>query len=368
MFWTAAAVSDEMSHTRRKHIAMRLASSSPLPGAFRARALPRARGSARGAFVLASASSGPSPGARVALVTGSTDGIGLHTACRLASSGHAVILHGRDRARLDARCHGVQAARFGGGVAASYVRDFASLDDVRGLARDVLDHHPALHLLANNAGVFASGAERQLTRDGRELTFQVNVLAPFLLTGRLLPRILETAAESDDVRILNVSSISQTPSIDFDDLEADAQSYSDHRAYAHSKTMMRAFSFELHARVAALAAGPKLLTERRAAAYRAVSVLTCDPGTVNTKMLLAGWGPCGIETYEANDQFALLTDPKFANAEHRGGYHVNLACRRRPEQDSEAEREDRRRLWRVLEEATGLTYTGFERGERASRG
>lgn len=347
---------------------MRLASSSPLPGAFRARALPRARGSARGAFVLASASSGPSPGARVALVTGSTDGIGLHTACRLASSGHAVILHGRDRARLDAAAARVDAAAgSGGGVAASYVRDFASLDDVRGLARDVLDHHPALHLLANNAGVFASGAERQLTRDGRELTFQVNVLAPFLLTGRLLPRILETAAESDDVRILNVSSISQTPSIDFDDLEAE-KSYSDHRAYSHSKTMMRAFSFELHARVAALAAGPKLLTERRAAAYRAVSVLTCDPGTVNTKMLLAGWGPCGIETYEANDQFALLTDPKFANAEHRGGYHVNLARRRRPEQDSEAEREDRRRLWRVLEEATGLTYTGFERGERASRG
>jgi hypothetical protein len=30
-----------------------------------------------------------------------------------------------------------------------------------------------------------------------------------------------------------------------------------------------------------------------------VAVLTCDPGTVNTKMLLAGWGPCGVETFEA---------------------------------------------------------------------
>ena len=34
---------------------------------------------------------------------------------------------------------------------------------------------------------------------------------------------------------------------------------------------------------------------------RDVAVLACDPGTVNTKMLLAGWGPCGIETFEAID-------------------------------------------------------------------
>jgi len=38
-----------------------------------------------------------------------------------------------------------------------------------------------------------------------------------------------------------------------------------------------------------------------------------DPGTVNTKILLAGWGPCGIEPKDATDTFRLATEERFAN-------------------------------------------------------
>ena len=82
--------------------------------------------------------------------------------------------------------------------------------------------------------------------------------------------------------------------------------------------------------------------------------MSCDPGTVNTKMLLAGWGPCGVETFDANDQFELLTDAKYRDEDKsHGAYHVNRTVRQRPGEDTKKERE---RLWRVLEESTGFEY------------
>lgn len=290
----------------------------------------------------ASSGTRPDDDRRVALVTGSTDGIGLHTACRLAAAGHGVIVHGRDPARVAAARERVESvAASGGGVAGAYVRDFASLDDVRGLAHDILDAHPRLHLLDNNAGVFMP--KRVVTPDGFESTFQINVLAPYLLTGFLLPRLVDTVATSADadVRVLNVASISQLPSVEWDNLNAERR-FTDHTSYCHSKTMMKLFSFELHERLA-----------RRGGDEAKVVALTCDPGTVNTKMLLAGWGPCGIETHQANDQYELLTGEAFRGEAHRGGYHVNLACRSMP---GETNREERERLWEALEAATGWAY------------
>jgi NAD(P)-dependent dehydrogenase (short-subunit alcohol dehydrogenase family) len=174
--------------------------------------------------------------------------------------------------------------------------------------------------------------------------------------------LVETAAASGasgggggggaaDVRILNVASISQTSKIDFDNLECE-KSFSNHASYCHSKTMMKLFSFELYERVAAAAA-----KGGEPSPLRDVAVLACDPGTVNTKMLLAGWGPCGIETFEANDQFELLTRERFGNASvpesERGGYYVNRTLRETP---GGVELEDRKRLWEILERETGVTY------------
>jgi hypothetical protein len=50
-------------------------------------------------------------------------------------------------------------------------------------------------------------------------------------------------------------------------------------------------------------------------------VNTLDPGTVNTKMLLAGWGRIGIDVGSANNTFKLLTDPNVADV--TGGYFIS---------------------------------------------
>ena len=79
-------------------------------------------------------------------------------------------------------------------------------------------------------------------------------------------------------RIINVSSISAGSSIPWDNLNAE-RSYSSHSTYSLSKLAMMLFTTELAKR---LGPGPP-------------TVNTLDPGTVNTKMLVKGWGRCGIE-------------------------------------------------------------------------
>ena len=114
---------------------------------------------------------------------------------------------------------------------------FKSLDEVRDLADSLLEED-RIDVLVNNAGIGTAGP-REESDDGYELTFQVNYLAPFLLTRRLLPLIQRSAP----ARIVNVSSAGQAP-IDFDDVMLE-DSYSGVQAYCQSKLALVMFTFDL---------------------------------------------------------------------------------------------------------------------------
>jgi NAD(P)-dependent dehydrogenase (short-subunit alcohol dehydrogenase family) len=163
---------------------------------------------------------------KTALVTGSTDGLGREVARQLAALGAFVIVHGRNEERGTEVVNAIRAA--GQGDAAFHRADFASLAAVEAFARDVGDRHARLDLLINNAAA-VSGPTRQTSADGYELAFAVNYLAHFLLSYRLLP-LLEASAPA---RIVNVSSMGQTP-IDFDDVMLE-RSYNPGDAYRRSK-------------------------------------------------------------------------------------------------------------------------------------
>lgn len=128
----------------------------------------------------------PAPKAKIALVTGASAGIGLHTALGLARVGMQVVIAGRDRSRTDA-ARNMIAERVPGAVIETALADFASLADVRALAADVLARCDRLDVLVNNAGLIAPRYAE--SADGYELTIAVNHLAPFLLTNLLLDRL-----------------------------------------------------------------------------------------------------------------------------------------------------------------------------------
>jgi NAD(P)-dependent dehydrogenase (short-subunit alcohol dehydrogenase family) len=180
---------------------------------------------------------GVSLAGKTALVTGSTDGLGKEVARQLAALGAFVIVHGRNADRGEEVVRMVRAA---GGAAAFHRADLASLDGVAAFAGEIGERYDRLDLLINNAAA-VSGRERQLSADGHELAFAVNYLAHFLLTHRLLP-LLQASAPA---RVVNVSSLGQTP-IDFTDVMME-RSYDPGDAYRRSKLAQIMFTIDLAA-------------------------------------------------------------------------------------------------------------------------
>ena len=114
------------------------------------------------------------------LVTGSSDGIGRQTAATLAEQGHRVVLHARTRQRAE------QARAAVPDAADVVVGDLESLAQTRTLAEQAAALG-RFDVVIHNAGVGGGQSEPVRTGDGLERIFQVNTLAPYLLTA-LLPR------------------------------------------------------------------------------------------------------------------------------------------------------------------------------------
>src|SRR3954465_14166971 len=109
----------------------------------------------------------------VILITGATRGIGQAAAVELAKQGHELALVGRDPERVRETAVKARAAGDGAEVH-EHVADLQRMDEVRRLAGDVLEAHPTLDVLANNAGALFGGREE--TADGYERTFALNHL------------------------------------------------------------------------------------------------------------------------------------------------------------------------------------------------
>jgi len=178
----------------------------------------------------------------VILITGSTSGLGREVARALAAEGDHIIVHGRSVERGLALVEEINSAS--PGSARFYRADFASLDEVRGLAEAIMRDYDRLDVLVNNAGIFlVDDPERHLSQDGYELNFQVNYLAGYLLTDLLLPLVRESAP----ARIVNVASGSASP-LDFDNLMLE-EGYSWNRAYGQSKLAQVIYTIDLAAEI-----------------------------------------------------------------------------------------------------------------------
>jgi NAD(P)-dependent dehydrogenase (short-subunit alcohol dehydrogenase family) len=187
----------------------------------------------------------PSQEGRIAIVTGASSGIGLWTAAGLAKAGAHTVLICRDARR------GEEAKSFvaekSGRAPDLILADFADLKRVQAAGKEIATRYPRIHILVNNAGLFAP--KRTLTKDGYEMTFAVNHLAPFLLTDRLLPALVRAGEPGRYARIVNVASAAANrASIDLHDLMS-VRRYRMLGAYGQSKLANVLFTKELARRL-----------------------------------------------------------------------------------------------------------------------
>jgi NAD(P)-dependent dehydrogenase (short-subunit alcohol dehydrogenase family) len=144
--------------------------------------------------------------------------------------------------------------------AEAHVADFARLDEVRALAAELARRHAKVDVLINNAGIIA-GSRRTLTVDGHELSFQVNHLAPFLLTMLLRPQL--SSASAVVVTTSSQAGAARGARVVLEDLDM-SQGYDALRAYKATKLANVLFTRELARRwgpvgVSAAAAHPGMV-------------------------------------------------------------------------------------------------------------
>ncbi|MCW2753905.1 MAG: short-chain dehydrogenase [Marmoricola sp.] len=166
---------------------------------------------------------------RTVLVTGASDGIGAETARVLASRGATVHVTGRSAEKLRPVAEAVGTEPL--------VADFSRLDDVRRLATQISERVERIDVLMNNAGGTFAPSKR--THDGHEPNFQVNHLAPFLLTNLLRPKLVAAGSSL----VVNTSSIGNLMGkIVLDDLDYEHRRAIEFPAYGTGKLMNIVFT------------------------------------------------------------------------------------------------------------------------------
>src|SRR3954452_19588110 len=221
------------------------------------------------------------------LITGSAAGLGREAARLLVGSGHEVVLHARDEARTREALAGVP------GASAALAGDLASIAQTTELAHRA-NESGAFDAVIHNAGLGYREPRRIETEDGLAHVFQVNVLAPYLLTV-LVRR---------PARLIYLSSgLHRAGNPDLDDLQWAKRRWNGYQAYADSKL----FDAVLAAAVARR--WPDVLSN------------SVDPGWVKTKM--GGQGaPVDLDTGQRTQTWLAVSDEPAAMVSGRYWHHL----------------------------------------------
>jgi NAD(P)-dependent dehydrogenase (short-subunit alcohol dehydrogenase family) len=282
----------------------------------------------------------PSLDGRTVIVTGANSGLGLITARELARVGARVVLAVRDPAR------GEQAAETIQGTTEVRALDLADLASIHAFAAAWKGD---LDILVNNAGVMALPERR--TKDGFEMQIGTNHLGPFALTNLLLPHITD--------RVVTVSSTAhRTGKIRLDDLNWERDDYSRWPAYGQSKLANLLFTLELQRRLKDVGSP--------------IRALAAHPGYASTNLQShTGSGlqhrimSIGNRLMAQSDEMGALPTLYAATQDLPGDSYIGPrglmeqrgypapAGRNAAARDAETAR----RLWKLSEELTGVTFS-----------
>jgi NAD(P)-dependent dehydrogenase (short-subunit alcohol dehydrogenase family) len=188
----------------------------------------------------------PDQTGRTIVVTGPTQGgLGHYTALELSRRGARVVLAGRNPARVEETAAAIRSEVPEAKLEALHL-DLASLASVRAAAAAAQQLGP-VDVLINNAGVMGTSYSR--TADGLELQMATNHFGPFLLTGLLLPQLVQSA----DGRVVSVASMFHhwAGKAPLGDPREQTGRYSKWRVYGQSKLANLLFTAELDRRLRA---------------------------------------------------------------------------------------------------------------------
>ncbi len=234
---------------------------------------------------------------KTVLVTGATDGIGQKAAEILAIKGYRVILHGRNK-QLVEKNQNLIIQSTGNEHIESTVADFTDFQSISDMVSYLKEKQLVPDILINNAGIFES--QRIILPNSIEKTFMVNYLAPYCLTRLLLPDMLI----KQYARIVNVSSMAQTGTVDFNNLMG-LKKFDGYEAYALSKLCNVLFTYYLH----------------RSIKQPNLTVLCLHPGVISTKLLHAGWGKGGAPVLQGANRLVYAVEQP--GSEMNGKYLFN---------------------------------------------
>jgi len=246
----------------------------------------------------------------LALITGSTEGVGYEDALALSSSGWEVVMMGRNDqkgAESMARIRGINPQ-----AKVRFERiDLADLSSIKAFASKMMSNGQAIDLLINNAGVMTP-PKRFQTADGFELQFGTNHLGHFALTAQILPLL----RQSPDARVVTVSSVaSRAGAINFGDLQS-GSSYVPMKAYGQAKLANLMFALELDRQSVKRGWG--------------ITSLAAHPGVSRTNLLVTGagrWSGPGIMRtflpflFQPSSQGALPTLYAATSSDVQGGLY-----------------------------------------------
>ena len=203
------------------------------------------------------------------LITGATSGLGLAVSRRFAGLGANTILLCRTREAGETAVAEIKQEAPQASVRAMMC-DLSSMASTEKFIAEFTAKFATLDLLFNNAAVMKR--ERTITQDGFEMMFQVNYLAPFMLTTSFL----ELLRRSPVHIVLNNARPSEKLRVDFDDLQF-AKRYGMYDSFFQTKLYLLLASVELSQKPEA----------------REVSILMTDPGPFKSALVREAPWPTG---------------------------------------------------------------------------
>ncbi|MDH3492949.1 MAG: oxidoreductase [Acidobacteriota bacterium] len=290
----------------------------------------------------------PSQQGKVAIVTGSSSGIGFEAARIIAGKGATTIIAVRNAIKGE-KAIGQIHEEFEDSDLRLMILDLSSLESVRIFADEYKREFEHLDCLINNAGVMVPPYSK--TEDGFELQIGTNHLGHFALTSHLLDLLEAT----EGARVVNVSSNAhKMGNLDFEDLNWENRNYNKWRAYGDSKIANLYFTSEFNRRNAA-SGGTAIATaahpgwtatelQRNTSIAGLLNHVFAQEGAMGAlPTLRAAFDP----EANAGDYFG----PK--GFMEMGGYPVRVEM-----SDRAKDADIAGRLWEVSEEMTGVTF-GF---------